>query len=87
MASISSMKPMAPPSWRAALRSALKKARILRAVMPYHIDWKLVAETNRNGTPAWRAIALAMWVLPVPGLPSNRMPRRGLPPSRSLKVA
>ena len=56
MASISSMKPMAPPSWRAALRSALKKARILRAVMPYHIDWKLVADTNRNGTPAWRAM-------------------------------
>ena len=36
--------------------------------MPYHIDWKLVADTYRNGTPAWRAIALAMWVLPVPRL-------------------
>ena len=34
IASISSMKPIAPPSWRAALRSALKYERILRAVAP-----------------------------------------------------
>ena len=34
MASISSMKPMAPPSARAALRRALKYDRILRAVAP-----------------------------------------------------
>jgi hypothetical protein len=47
------------------------------AVAPYHIDWKLVALTNRNGTPASRAIARATWVLPVPGAPSNSSPRRG----------
>ena len=34
IASISSMKPIAPPSVRAALRSALKYERILRAVAP-----------------------------------------------------
>ena len=34
MASNSSMNPMAPPSERAALRSALKNARILRLVWP-----------------------------------------------------
>ena len=34
MASISSMKPMAPPSRRAAFRSALKNDRILRFVWP-----------------------------------------------------
>ena len=34
IASISSMKPIAPPSARAALRSALKYERILRAVAP-----------------------------------------------------
>ena len=34
IASISSMKPIAPPSRRAALRSARKYERILRAVAP-----------------------------------------------------
>ena len=34
IASISSMKPIAPPSSRAALRSSLKKLRILRPVWP-----------------------------------------------------
>ena len=34
MASISSMKPTAPPSARAALRSSLKYARIFRFVCP-----------------------------------------------------
>ena len=34
MASISSMNPIAPPSSRAALRSCLKKLRILRPVIP-----------------------------------------------------
>jgi len=34
MASISSMNPMAPPSWRAALRRALKYERIFLAVAP-----------------------------------------------------
>ncbi len=84
MASISSMKPMAPPSLRAVLRSSLKKLRILRAVAPYHMDWNEVADTNMNGTPASLAIALARWVLPVPGGPSNIRPRRGVPPRRSL---
>ena len=87
IASISSMKPIAPPSRRAAFRSALKKERILMFVIPYHIDWKAGAETNRNGTPACLAIALARNVFPVPGGPSNRMPRRGFPPRTSRKVA
>ena len=34
MASISSMKPMAPPSLRAVARSALKNDRIFRLVWP-----------------------------------------------------
>ena len=34
MASISSMKPMAPPSCLAVARSTLKKERILRLVWP-----------------------------------------------------
>ena len=87
IASISSMKPIAPPSLRAAFRSALKNERILVAVIPNHIDCSAVAEMNRNGTPACLAIALARYVLPVPGGPSNSMPRRGVPPSSSRNVA
>jgi hypothetical protein len=60
MASISSMNPMAPPSRRAALRSARKKERIFTFVMPNHIDWNAGADANRNGTPACLAMALAM---------------------------
>ena len=59
IASISSMKPIAPPSLRAAFRSALKNERILVAVIPNHIDCSAVAEMNRNGTPACLAIAFA----------------------------
>ena len=59
IASISSMKPMAPPSRRAALRMARKNALILTAVIPNHMDWNAGAETNRNGTPACLAMALA----------------------------
>src|SRR6185503_21183536 len=69
IASISSMKPIAPPSLRAAFRRALKNERILVAVIPNHIDCRAVAEMNRNGTPACLAIALARYVLPVPGGP------------------
>jgi hypothetical protein len=87
MASISSMNPMAPPSRRAALRRALKNERIRTLVMPYHMDWNAGAEMNRNGTPACLAMALARYVFPVPGGPSNRTPRRGLPPRTSRKVA
>src|SRR5437016_7420171 len=87
IASISSMNPIAPPSLRAALRRALKNERIFDAVMPNHIDWNAGEDTNMNGTPACLAMAFARYVLPVPGGPSNRMPRRGLPPRRSRKVA
>ena len=87
MASISSMNPIAPPSRRAALRRALKNERILTLVMPYHMDWKAGAETKRKGTPACFAMALARKVLPVPGGPSNRIPRRGLPPRTWRNVA
>src|SRR4051812_43707853 len=44
------------------------------------MDWNAVAETYRNGPPAWAAIALARCVLPVPGGPSKSRPRRGVPP-------
>ena len=44
------------------------------------MDWNEVAETNRKGTPASAAMALAVMVLPVPGRPSNSSPRRGVPP-------
>ncbi len=87
IASISSMKPIAPPSLRAAFRRFLKNDLIRNAVMPCHIDWNAGAEMNRNGTPACLAIALARNVLPVPGGPSNRIPRRGVPPSSSRNVA
>jgi hypothetical protein len=45
-----------------------------------------VDDTNRNGTPASCAIALAMYVFPVPGGPSNNTPLRGLPPITLRKV-
>ena len=86
-ASISSMKPIAPPSLRAAFRSFLKNARIRQAVIPCHMDTNDGAGMNMNGTPACFAIALARKVFPVPGGPSKRMPRRGVPPSSSRKVA
>ena len=85
-ASISSMKPIAPPCLRAAFLRVLKNALILNAVIPNHMLWNAGADTKKKGTPASAAIALARWVLPVPGLPSKRMPRRGLPPSSSRKV-
>jgi hypothetical protein len=59
IASISSMKPIAPPSLRAVFLSALKNDRIRYAVIPNHIDCRAVAEMNRNGTPACFAIAFA----------------------------
>ena len=34
----------------------------------------------KNGTPASPAMALASKVLPVPGLPANKMPRGTRPP-------
>ena len=43
IASISSMKPIAPPSLRAVLRSALKYWRIFFAVAPWNMDWNDVA--------------------------------------------
>ncbi len=85
MASNSSMNPMAPPSARATLRKCRKKPRILRAVMPYHMLWNEVADTNRKGTPASLAMARATWVLPVPGGPSKSTPRRGVPPMSRWK--
>src|SRR3954470_18667532 len=60
IASISSMKAIAPPSASAALRASLKNLRIFMAVAPYIIDWKAVADTNRKGTPASAAIAFAV---------------------------
>ena len=78
IASISSMKPIAPPSLRAAFRRALKKERIRDAVPPNHIDCVADADMNRNGTPACLAIAFARYVLPVPGwsLEEDAAPRR-----------
>ena len=59
IASISSMNPMAPPSFRAAFRNALKNERIRDAVIPNHMDWKAGEDTNMNGTPVCLAMALA----------------------------
>src|SRR5438093_8177018 len=67
IASISSMKPIAPPSLRANFRRVLKNDRIRAPVMPYHMDWNDGAEMNKNGTPACFAIAFARYVFPVPG--------------------
>jgi hypothetical protein len=50
------------------------------------MDWKADELTNRKGTPATRAIAFAMYVFPVPGGPSKRIARRGVPPISSLNV-
>ncbi len=72
---------------RAAFRRALKNERILDAVPPNHIDCVADADMNRNGTPACLAIAFARYVFPVPGGPSNRIPRRGVPPSSERNVA
>ncbi len=69
IASISSMNPIAPPCLRAILRRCLKNERIRYAVMPCHIDWNAGAAMNRKGTPACFAMALARYVLPVPGGP------------------
>lgn len=85
-ASISSMKPIAPPSRRAAFFSARKKERSFQAVIPYHMLRKAGADTKKKGTPASAAIAFARCVFPVPGRPSKRMPRRGLAPSSSRNV-
>ena len=48
-----------------------------------------MADTNRNGTPASAAMALARYVLPVPGGPSKSRPRRGVPPisARNARLA
>ena len=43
-------------------------------------------DTKRYGTPASCAIAFAMYVLPVPGGPSNKIALRGFPPMRSRNV-
>ena len=55
----------------------------MRWVAPWYDEWNDVPEANRNGTPASAAIALAVIVLPVPGPPWNRIPRRVRPPIRS----
>src|SRR5437667_3433826 len=62
MASISSMKPIAPPCFRAIFLRDLKKDLILKAVIPNQCDCKEGAAMNRNGTPACLAIALARYV-------------------------
>src|SRR5207253_1975153 len=54
--------------------------------MRHHPRWLLLAVRHGHGTAACFAMALARKVLPVPGGPSNRMPRRGLPPSTSRNV-
>src|SRR5947207_7300027 len=62
-ASISSMNPMAPPSLRAALRSALKNDRIFAAVITNNIDWNAGAVTNWNDTQDCITKAFARYLL------------------------
>ncbi len=53
---------------------------ILAAPTPTNISMKSEPAVAISGTPASPAIALAIRVLPVPGGPSNKMPRTGLAP-------
>ena len=50
------------------------------------MDWKAEADTNKKGTLASLAMALATNVLPVPGGPSKSTPRREEPPMASRNV-
>ena len=64
------MKMMALP----ILRAVSNRSRTLLAPTPTNISMKSEPVTERNGTPASPATALAMSVLPVPGGPTSSTP-------------
>ena len=70
MESISSMKIIALPIFRAVL----KRSRTRLAPTPTNISMKSEPVTERKGTPASPATARAISVLPVPGGPTRRIP-------------
>ena len=70
------MKMMALP----ILRADSNRSRTLLAPTPTNISMKSEPVTDRNGTPASPATALAMSVLPVPGGPTSRTPFGTLAP-------
>ena len=57
-------------------------SRTRAAPTPTNISTKSEPEMEKNGTLASPAIALAKSVLPVPGLPTSRIPRGMRPPKR-----
>ena len=70
MESISSMKMIALPILRALWKRSLTRL----APTPTNISMKSLPVTDKNGTPASPATALAIRVLPVPGGPTSRTP-------------
>ena len=64
------MKMMALP----ILRAVSNRSRTRLAPTPTNISMKSEPVTDRNGTPASPATALAMSVLPVPGGPTSSTP-------------
>ena len=78
MASISSMKMIAG----ARLRASLNRSRTRAAPTPTNVSTKLEPVTEKNGTVASPATALARSVLPVPGGPIISMPRGAIAPAR-----
>ena len=76
IASISSMKIMQG----AFSLACLKRSLTLLAPTPTNISTKSEPESEKNGTPASPATALAKRVLPVPGGPTNKTPLGILPP-------
>ncbi len=77
MASISSIKMIAGDLSFACL----KRSRTLDAPTPTNISTKSDPESEKKGTFASPATALAKSVLPVPGGPTNNAPLGILPPS------
>ena len=57
-------------------------SRTRAAPTPTNISTKSEPEIEKNGTFASPAMALAKRVLPVPGLPTNKIPRGIRPPNR-----
>ena len=62
-------------------RACAKRLRTLAAPTPTYISMKSEPESEKKGTPASPATALASRVLPVPGGPTSRTPLGTLPPS------
>ncbi|KAH3669094.1 hypothetical protein WICMUC_005058 [Wickerhamomyces mucosus] len=79
MASISSTNIIAGANCLAFLN----KSRTLEAPTPTNISTNSEPETDKNGTPASPAVALANKVLPVPGGPDNMAPLGILAPNFS----